>query len=96
MHQPAFACGALYLLRELEGVFANLHAFIDQAEEGDSDEEENFQDLQEDGDDPRAQAQEDIEIEKLARYAARRTYDGRKRDPEHSNAENSCLWELVS
>jgi ribosome biogenesis protein MAK21 len=96
MHQPAFACGTLYLLRELEGVFANLHAFIDQAEEGDSDEEENFQDLQEDGDDPRAQAQEDIEMEKPARYAARRTYDGRKRDPEHSNAESSCLWELVS
>ena len=22
-------------------------------------------------------------------------YDGRKREPEHSNAENSCLWELV-
>jgi ribosome biogenesis protein MAK21 len=23
-------------------------------------------------------------------------YDGRKRDPEHSNADKSCLWELVS
>jgi ribosome biogenesis protein MAK21 len=24
-----------------------------------------------------------------------RVYDGRKRDPEHSHAENSCLWELL-
>ncbi|KYK55957.1 CCAAT-box-binding transcription factor [Drechmeria coniospora] len=23
------------------------------------------------------------------------TYDGRKRDPEHSNAQRSCLWEMV-
>ena len=23
-------------------------------------------------------------------------YDGRKRDPQHSNAQRSCLWELVS
>ncbi|KAI8218925.1 Ribosome biogenesis protein NOC1 [Colletotrichum sp. SAR 10_86] len=23
------------------------------------------------------------------------TYDGRKRNPEHSNAQNSCLWEIV-
>ncbi|KAF2460730.1 CBF/Mak21 family-domain-containing protein [Lineolata rhizophorae] len=26
---------------------------------------------------------------------SRRTYDGRKRDPEHSHAERSCLWELL-
>lgn len=27
--------------------------------------------------------------------AERPVYDGRKRDPEHSNAHRSCLWELV-
>lgn len=26
----------------------------------------------------------------------RPVYDGRKRDPEHSNANRSCLWEMVS
>jgi ribosome biogenesis protein MAK21 len=26
----------------------------------------------------------------------RPAYDGRKRDPEYSNAQRSCLWELVS
>lgn len=25
----------------------------------------------------------------------RPVYDGRKRDPEHSNAQRSCLWEIV-
>jgi ribosome biogenesis protein MAK21 len=24
------------------------------------------------------------------------TYDGKKREPEYANAQNSCLWELVS
>jgi len=23
-------------------------------------------------------------------------YDGKKREPEYANAQNSCLWELVS
>lgn len=24
------------------------------------------------------------------------SYDGKKREPEYANAQNSCLWELVS
>jgi len=33
----------------------------------------------------------------LSEVNAKRTaYDGRKRNPEYSNAERSCLWELVS
>ena len=27
---------------------------------------------------------------------AKSKYDGRKRDPEYSNAHKSCLWEMVS
>ena len=96
MHQPAFACGALYLLRELEGVFSNLRTFLDQAEEGDSDEEEHFRDVQEDGDDHRAPAEVETSNGDAAKKPSSRTYDGRKRDPEYSNAENSCLWELVT
>ena len=95
MHQPAFACGALYLLRELESIFTNLQTFIDQAEEGESDEEETFHDVQEDGDDHVAPTEARTEILKPARNPISRSYDGRKRDPEYSNAENSCLWELV-
>ena len=96
VHQPSFACGVLYLLRELEGVFANLQAFIDQPEEGDSDEEENFQDVREDDDHQRAQNKDVAGLNKPASNIPSRTYDGRKRDPEYSNAENSCLWELVT
>ncbi len=95
MHQPSFTCGVLYLLRELEGVFANLQAFIDQAEEGDSDDEEHFRDVQEDDDGQGAQHRSGAEMDKSTKHAALRAYDGKKRDPEYSNAENSCLWELV-
>ena len=92
MHQPSFICGSLYLLRELEGVFANLEAFIDQAEE-DSDDEEDFRDVQEqlprrnnlvDGPSPTRNTQPTAK------------YDGRKRDPKYSNADRSSLWEVTT
>lgn len=90
MHQPSFTCGALYLLRELEGVFAALDAFVDQAEN--SDEEEHFRDVQEQppnrtipDDRPSPQKKNQIEAK----------YDGRKRDPEYSNADRSSLWEAT-
>ncbi|MCJ1245014.1 hypothetical protein MMC30_002215 [Trapelia coarctata] len=91
MHQPPFACAVLYLLRELEGVFPNLQSFLDQPEEDDSEDEEEFRDV---GD--------DREVDQPARAAAIQAmavqesqfYDGRKREPEYSNAEKSCLWEI--
>ena len=91
MHQPSFSCGALYLIRELEGIFANLEAFIDQAEE-DSDDEENFRDVQEqlpNGTDP----DDRPSPQKKDKLATR--YDGKKRDPEYSNADRSTLWEAT-
>ena len=99
MHQASFTCGVLYLLRELEGVFASLQAFIDQAEADGSDDEENFQDAPEDVEDS---AQDQAAVTGAARRdtstrsdLTAHVYDGRKRDPEYSNAEQSCLWELV-
>ncbi|KAL8686978.1 MAG: hypothetical protein Q9218_006726, partial [Villophora microphyllina] len=44
MQQPSFACGALYMLRELEGIFTSLATWTDDAEADASDEEENFHD----------------------------------------------------
>ncbi|CAF9929023.1 MAG: hypothetical protein ALECFALPRED_004233 [Alectoria fallacina] len=91
MNQPSFICGSLYLLRELEGVFANLEAFINQAEE-DSDDEEDFRDVQEqlpkgnnlvDGPSPTRNTKPTAK------------YDGRKRDPKYSNADRSSLWEVT-
>jgi ribosome biogenesis protein MAK21 len=33
--------------------------------------------------------------DKLTSSTSGTSYDGRKRDPEHSNAQHSCLWEIV-
>lgn len=91
MHQPSFSCGTLYLLRELEGVSANLEASMDQAEET-SDDDEDFRDVQErllegiiPNDGPFQQK----------RHKRPTQYDGRKRDPEYSNADRSALWEIT-
>ncbi len=91
MHQPSFTCGTLYLLRQLEGVFANFGAFIDQAEE-DSDDEEDFRDVQEQLPNG-APADDGPSPQKINKLAAK--YDGRKRDPEYSNADRSSLWEVT-
>lgn len=90
-HQPSFACGALYLLRELEDVFAGLGTFISQAEE-ESEGEEEFRDVQENAVDGRARDAE-AALKKKDRPSTK--YDGRKRDPEHSNAAKASLWELT-
>ena len=98
MHQAPFACASIYLVRELETVFPDLKHFIDQLEEGESDVEETFRDVPEDRD-ARIQAStsrqgNDSRVSKSTKL--RSAYDGRKRDPQHSNAEKSCFWELVS
>lgn len=99
MHQPSFACGTLYLLREMEGVFTSLRAFIDEPQEDESDEEEIFQDVQEDhgnSQSPKSGVNHIVGGAEPKATRPSRVYDGRKRDPEYSNAERSCLWELVS
>ena len=92
MYQASFTCGVLYLLRELEGVFANLQVFVDQPEEGASDEEEDFRDVEEDGNEDRPARAVAIQLKGKKDL---QVYDGRKREPEYSNADKSCLWELV-
>lgn len=93
MHQPSFACGAIYMLRELEGLFATFSTFVDEPEANDSDEEEAFHDVQE----------TDIGKSTDNFHPDRRTlrkpriqpYDPKKRDPEHSNADRSSFWEIL-
>ncbi|KAL9122866.1 MAG: hypothetical protein Q9187_000577 [Circinaria calcarea] len=91
MHQASFTCGVLYLLRELERVFANLQVFVDQPEEDASDEDEDFRDVEEDGDE--GQPARAVAIQSIAKENSQ-MYNGRKREPEYSNADKSCLWEL--
>lgn len=99
MHQAPFAIGSLYLLRELEGVFPSLKSLVDEPEADDSDEAENFQDVPEETDGDIAPQNEansksaDVGVKKIMHSSG---YDPRKRDPQFSNADKSCLWELVS
>lgn len=98
LHQASFASAAVYLVRELENVFPSLESFTDQLEIDQSDDEEIFKDMPDDSEVPQAQPRLE-QIVNGATSAKRRPhapYDGRKRDPQHSNADNSCVWELVS
>lgn len=99
MHQASFTCGTLYLTSELTTTSSNLRSFIDNAEENDSDEEENFQDMRENSDDDQVvvdrNSSKPVDVNTVDQQW-KDTYNGRKRDPEHSNADKSCLWELVS
>ena len=89
LHQPPFICGVLYLIRELEATFPTLKTLFNDPEFDDEEGEEIIRDVPEDGD-------EVTRADKSKPKVASETYDGRKRDPEHSNADKSCLWEAVS
>jgi len=89
LHQPPFICGVLFLLRELETTFPGIKSLlVDPEDNGDAD-EEIFRDAVEDVGILLPPDQRDGDSRKAA-------YEGKKRDPEHSNADKSCLWELVS
>lgn len=98
MNQPSFACGALYLLREIEEVFRGLQAFIDEPDADESD-EENFRDIPENPNDSYqhqfTNGNHKENVKGTQNIKSSSAYDGRKRDPEYCNAERSCLWELV-
>ncbi|EFQ29206.1 CBF/Mak21 family protein [Colletotrichum graminicola] len=79
MHQPAFACGLLYVVFQLRIQFPDLRALLAEPEENDIEE-------------TTSQAMDHEQNRSISRGTA---YDGRKRNPEHSNAQNSCLWEIV-
>jgi ribosome biogenesis protein MAK21 len=102
LHQPPFICGVLYLIRELEVTFPGLGTLITDPEELDEDDEEVFKDVPEEGTLKLATENapwkdKNTHPDRKATLAPRPdVYDGRKRDPEHSNADKSCLWELVS
>ncbi|KAL4809577.1 CBF/Mak21 family-domain-containing protein [Aspergillus unguis] len=88
LHQPAFICGVFYLIRELEKTFIGLQSLYDQPEDNDDDEEEVFKDVPDEDD----VQEQDVPEEKPKPLNG---YDPRKRDPEHSNADKACLWEML-
>jgi len=89
LHQPSFTCGILYLIVELEGTFPDLKTLLNDPEVNEEDEEEVYKDVV-DGVEANG---EKANAESPSKKAV---YDGRKRDPEYSNAQQSCLWELVN
>lgn len=88
LQQPSFVCGILFLIIELSGVFPDLKTLFTEPEEHDWEEvaqDAGATDAPTESTDPHSQ-----------HSRAPSMYDGRKRDPEYSNAHRSCLWELVS
>lgn len=90
LHEPPFACAIIYLISELEKIFPSIKSMLEQAEENDGSDEEHFVDASEEING----VQQAHASEQRAQQSKLR-YDGRKRDPEHSNADASCLWEIV-
>jgi ribosome biogenesis protein MAK21 len=91
LHQPPFICGVFYLLRELEAMFPALKTLLNDPEEGGEGDEEVFGEAAE----PGAEMVPETHVP-FSASNGKTSYDGRKRDPEHSNADKSCLWESVS
>jgi ribosome biogenesis protein MAK21 len=91
LHQPSFACGILFMVAELQATFPDLHTLLDEPEDNDDDGDEVYRDVRED--DPQVGTASMAPPETGSQHIA--IYDGRKRNPEHSNAHRSCLWELV-
>ncbi|RFU30026.1 hypothetical protein B7463_g6326, partial [Scytalidium lignicola] len=91
LHQPPFVCGVLYMLKELEAIFPGLKALLTDPEEYEDVDEEVFYDVPEDA---AESAINEVHTHPLQEKRSR-VYDGRKRDPEHSNADQSCLWESL-
>jgi ribosome biogenesis protein MAK21 len=84
LHEPSFICGVFFLIQDLESTFPSLAGLIDQPE--DHDDEEVFRDVDEDA--PQGQPE-------LSEKPRGDVYDGHKRAPEHANADNSCVWEIL-
>ncbi|KAI5780533.1 CBF/Mak21 family-domain-containing protein [Geopyxis carbonaria] len=89
-HQPSFICGVLYLLSELEVAIPAIRALFTDPEPNEDDEEEVFLDA------PDSDAEDAPAAPAPKPTKALPTYDGRKRDPLHANADLSCAWEILS
>ena len=86
LHEPPFICGVLYLVNELITTFPTIKTMLSSPEDhGDDSGDEHYEDVEEDAE-PKANG---------TKQASGPSYDARKRDPEHAQADLSCLWELL-
>ncbi|KAF2003343.1 CBF-domain-containing protein [Amniculicola lignicola CBS 123094] len=86
LHEPPFICGVLYLINELIVTFPSIKSMLSTPEDNASDSgEEHYNDV----DEGRAA------MIKEGKTSEHPHYDPRKRDPDHAQADLSCLWELL-
>ncbi|OAP57371.1 hypothetical protein AYL99_08109 [Fonsecaea erecta] len=95
LHEPPFICGAFFLIQDLEKTFPALKALTDEPEDHDEDDVEVFRDVvdEDDANAPNATATNGISESEQSQRG--HVYDAHKRAPEHANADNTCLWELL-
>ncbi|KAF2866690.1 CBF/Mak21 family-domain-containing protein [Massariosphaeria phaeospora] len=85
MHEPSFICGVLYLVNELIKTFPSIKSMLSTPEGNDDDSgDEHYDDVPEEG-----TSTKKVDQSKHVHY------DARKRDPDHAQADFSCLWELL-
>ncbi|KAL6706480.1 RNA-binding ribosome biosynthesis protein mak21 [Coniothyrium glycines] len=90
MHEPPFICGVLYLINELITTFPTIKSMLSTPEDhGDDSGDEHFDDVDDEV------TQEERNSNGEATKPPGSVYDARKRDPEHAQADLSCLWELL-
>ncbi|CAG8577468.1 14786_t:CDS:10, partial [Acaulospora morrowiae] len=98
-HLPPFICGAFYLISALVQKFPSLYYFITHPEDHDSQERfidvPDEDDLQHNVDDSGDEDKKSDNDKSLSKDENLRKYDGRKRDPQYSYADQTCLWELT-
>ncbi|KAI9306051.1 CBF/Mak21 family-domain-containing protein [Cunninghamella echinulata] len=92
-HQPAFICGLFYILSQLMEKQPALRSMITTPE--DNDDEEHFEDATDDDDEEGENKTKEKSTTQPTQQENLSTYDGRKRDPQFSNADKTCLWELI-
>ncbi|KAJ2553981.1 RNA-binding ribosome biosynthesis protein mak21, partial [Coemansia sp. RSA 1933] len=89
--QPDFASGALFLVSQILSLQPRVYSMLTQPE--DNDDEEKFVDAKssddEDDEDDEDANKESNDLQLKSRY------DPLKRDPRHTHADDSCLWEAV-
>ncbi|KIW33944.1 uncharacterized protein PV07_00755 [Cladophialophora immunda] len=97
LHEPPFICGAFFLIQDLEKTFPSLKALTDEPEDHDGDDVEVFRDVVDEDDVDPANTTAINGPSPSDTEHSRRThvYDAHKRAPEHANADNTCLWELL-
>lgn len=80
LHQAPFACGILYVISQLQLQFPDIRTLFEEPEDYEAITHTASHNFA-----MRCKGQKPVF-----------SYDGRKRNPEYSNSDRTCLWEFVS